>query len=88
VTRVPLLTKEALILLHISQNPRARMAQIAKTIGVDVRTVRRKLAKLERAGYVAHIREANHKVYRVSDDALIDAGEIRTVAEFQRAFLH
>jgi DNA-binding Lrp family transcriptional regulator len=72
------------VLTYLSRDPEARQQEIAKSLGVDLRTVQRAIDQLEEAGYLLRTRSANHNRYVVMNDMPLD-GLGLTVGEFLSA---
>ena len=62
------LTNHGLALLCIASDPRARMRDIAATIGITERAAQRILADLVEAGYVSRRRDGRRNEYSVRTD--------------------
>ena len=62
------LTNHAHVLVCLTQNPEARMRDVAQLIGVTERAVQRIVAELEEAGYLTHEREGRRNHYTVRDE--------------------
>lgn len=66
-TSVPwtFLTNHAHVLLCISEEPNARIRDLAARVGITERAVQKIIAELEEGGYLTHVREGRRNVYRV-----------------------
>lgn len=62
------LTNHGLVMLCIAHDPRARIRDIAASVGITERAAQRIVADLIEAGYVARSREGRRNVYTVNRD--------------------
>ena len=62
------LTNHGLVLLCIADDPRARMRDIAATVGITERAAQRIVADLIEAGYVIRARDGRRNRYEVRID--------------------
>ncbi len=60
------LTNHAHVLIHISEQPEARMRDIADRVGITERAVQRIVRELEEGGYLQRSREGRRNTYRVT----------------------
>lgn len=60
------LTNHAHVLIHIAEEPEARMRDIADRVGITERAVQRIVRELEDAGYLQRIKEGRRNHYRVT----------------------
>ena len=65
VAKWSFLTNHALVLTHVGRQPESTGLQIAEAVGITERGVRRILADLQAAGYVATERFGRRNRYRV-----------------------
>ena len=59
------LTNHTRVLVVISQNPTARLRDIAAAIGITERATQRIVADLEEAGYLSHEKVGRRNVYQI-----------------------
>jgi DNA-binding IclR family transcriptional regulator len=62
------LTNHAKTLLLVAHDPRIRMAEVARQLGITERSVHRIIADLANAGYLHREREGRRNVYTVNAD--------------------
>lgn len=62
------LTNHGLVLLCIAHDPRARMRDMAASVGITERAAQRIVSDLIAAGYVERTREGRRNVYTVKRD--------------------
>jgi DNA-binding Lrp family transcriptional regulator len=62
------LTNHGLVLLCIAHDPRARIRDIAASVGITERAAQRIVADLAGSGYVERVREGRRNVYTVNND--------------------
>ncbi|MFN2426845.1 MAG: helix-turn-helix transcriptional regulator [Candidatus Binatia bacterium] len=60
------LTNHAHVLIHIAEEPAARMRDIADRVGITERAVQRIVRELEDAGYIERLKEGRRNHYRVT----------------------
>lgn len=60
------LTNHAHVLIHIAEEPAARMRDIADRVGITERAVQRIVRELEEAGYIERLKEGRRNHYRVT----------------------
>jgi len=60
------LTNHAHVLMCVSENPKARLRDIAQLVGVTERAAQRIVAELEEAGYLERERDGRRNVYRLN----------------------
>ncbi len=60
------LTNHAHVLIHIAEEPGARMRDIAQRVGITERAVQRIVRELEDGGYLQRIKEGRRNHYRVT----------------------
>jgi predicted transcriptional regulator len=66
--RFSFLTNHGLTLLCIAEDPRARMREIAVSVGITERAAQRLVSDLIDSGYVTRTREGRRNTYTVSLD--------------------
>lgn len=87
------LTNHALVLSFIARNPQITALEVAEAIGIRERAVRRMIADLEAAGYIAKGKEGRRNRYAVNHDLPlrhsshhhVAVGEFLQVLGWQRA---
>ena len=81
------LSNHGLIILHLVQNPRATLREIARITNVTERTVYKIVRDLEAAGYIVKHRGGRRNSYSLNEEFLLGhrlAGEL-TVAQLADA---
>lgn len=73
------LTNHAMALLHVAQDPRARMRDIAADLGITERAAQRIVGDLVESGYVSRSREGRRNLYAVRTDLPIEISGPRTL---------
>lgn len=63
------LTNHSHVLLCLSQNPQARLRDVAGEVGITERAVQRIVLELETAGVIERTREGRRNRYRIIPDA-------------------
>ncbi len=56
------------VLLYLSQNPEARLRDVAEAVGVTERAVQKIVADLEQAGYLERSREGRRNHYAIDPE--------------------
>ena len=67
-----LLTNHANVLLCITEEPDIRLRDLASRVGISERAVKRIVADLEQAGYLARERHGRRNHYEINTAATID----------------
>lgn len=60
------LTNHAHVLIHVAEQPAARMRDIAERVGITERAVQRIVSELEEAGYLQRSKDGRRNLYRVT----------------------
>jgi hypothetical protein len=71
MTRWSLLTNHALVLIHVIENPRSTLREIADAVGITDRAALGILRMLEEDSIVTRRKEGRRNVYTVDIDALM-----------------
>ncbi|MEX0750019.1 MAG: winged helix-turn-helix transcriptional regulator [Dehalococcoidia bacterium] len=71
MNRWGLLTNHALVLVHVVENPRSTLRQIADAVGITDRAAQSILRALEGDDIVARRKEGRRNIYTVDLDALL-----------------
>ena len=78
-TRFSFLTNHGLTLLCIAEDPRARLRDIATTVGITERAAQRIVSDLVAAGYVEREREGRRNTYTVGHHLHVELPNQRDV---------
>ena len=70
------LTNHGLTLLCIAEDPRARLRDIASTVGITERAAQRIVSDLVAAGYVERSREGRRNAYTVGTHLQVDQRDV------------
>jgi predicted transcriptional regulator len=82
------LTNHALVLIHVANNPKSTLREIAAAVGITERAVQTVLGDLERVGLISKKKEGRRNQYWLNYDVLLSyplEGPYRTVVELARA---
>lgn len=71
-SRWGLLTNHALVLIHVIENPRSTLRDIADGVGITERAALSLLRALENDGIIARRKDGRRNVYTVDVDALME----------------
>jgi DNA-binding IclR family transcriptional regulator len=79
-----LLSAHAHVLLHISDHPDSTVCEIAEALGTSERHLFRLLSELQRAGYLARVKNGRRNRYLLKADAPLQEGSAGrvTLSEF------
>lgn len=86
------ITNHGLVLAHIARNPQSTAQEIAQTIKITERTIRKIITRLEAEGYIERQRVGRNNVYRIHPHlklrhkaaAHIEVGELLKVLGWKR----
>jgi DNA-binding MarR family transcriptional regulator len=73
------LTNHGLTLLCIAEDPRARLRDIASTVGITERAAQRIVSDLVASGYVERVREGRRNTYTVGTHLRVELPNQRDV---------
>jgi DNA-binding transcriptional ArsR family regulator len=71
MSRWGLLSNHALVLIHVVQNPRSTLREIADAVGVTDRAANSLLRAIEQDGIITRRKEGRKNIYSVDLDALM-----------------
>lgn len=71
-SRWGLLTNHALVLVHVIENPRSTLREIANSVGITDRSALSILRALEEDSIISRRKEGRRNVYTVDMDALVN----------------